>query len=119
MDHENVSLWHGSQKGNLVAANTISTLIVKEVAIMADNQSVSQAIGGLFRAIRNRVVNKKWWKTLLWICWFILAVAAISSVFGSLQEYESRPALTCGVVFVILLLIGAICWRRGRSATSA
>ena len=86
---------------------------------MAENQSISQAIGGLFRAIWNHVANTKWWKTLLWICWFILAVAAISSVFGSLHEYESRPALTYGVVFVILLIIGAICWRRGRSATSA
>ena len=86
---------------------------------MAEIQSISQAIGGLFRAIGNHVANTKWWKTLLWICWFILAVAAISSIFGSLQEYESRPALTYGVVFVILLIIGAICWRRGRSATSA
>jgi uncharacterized membrane protein YfcA len=92
---------------------------MKEVAIMAENQSVSQAIGGLFRAIWNHVANKRWWKTLLWFCWFVLAVATISAVFGSFQEYESRPALTYGVVFVILLIIGALCWRRGRSARDA
>jgi hypothetical protein len=92
---------------------------MKEATIMADNQSVSQAVGGLFRAIGNHVAHTKWWKTLLWICWFVLTVAMLSAVFGSLQEYESRPALTYGVAFVILLIIGGISWRRGRSATGA
>ncbi|MGO9116459.1 MAG: hypothetical protein ACLQPD_02490 [Desulfomonilaceae bacterium] len=86
---------------------------------MAEIKPIPQAIGDLFRAIWNHVANTKWWKTVLWICWFILAVAALSAIFGSFQEYESRPALTYGAVFIILLIIGAISWRKGRSSTSA
>lgn len=82
---------------------------------MAENQSVSNALAALLKAAWNRLASKDWWKALLWIVWFIVVVSMICAVFGSMREYEPRAALMYGIVFLFVLVIGGICFKKGRT----
>jgi hypothetical protein len=82
---------------------------------MTGSQSFLSAIGAVVKAAWNRLASKDWWKALLWGVWFIVALSMIWAVFGSMREYEPRAALMYGIVFLILIIIGGICFRKGRA----
>jgi hypothetical protein len=86
---------------------------------MAQELTVTQGLNEFLRAIGRHVARTKWWQTILWIIWIVLTVSALSAVFGSINEYETRPAWVYGIVFLVLLILGfVLMWRRGSSGQS-
>ena len=81
---------------------------------MAEQITISEAIKNLFKAIAYRFNATRWWKTILWIIWFILAVGFLIAVFESVGEYETRASLMYGIIVIILLGVGAWAafWKR-------
>lgn len=82
---------------------------------MAEHQYVSSALAAVVKTAWKRLASKDWWKVLLWIVWLVLAISMISAVCGSMREYEPRAAMMYGIVFLILLVIGGMCFKKGRS----
>ena len=86
---------------------------------MAQDLTVAQSLNEFLHAIGRHVARTKWWKTILWIIWFVLTVSALSAVFGSINEYETCPAWAYGIVFLVLLILGLVLmWRRGSPGQS-
>ena len=81
---------------------------------MSNHITVSGATINLFKAIGYRFQSTRWWKTILWIIWFVLAIGFLSAFFESVGEYENRASAMYGIVFLILLGIGAgaAFWKR-------
>ena len=84
---------------------------------MAETNTVIGATKDLLKAIGYRIKNTKWWKTVLWVVGFVLAIGFLWSSVASIGEYEPRAAVIYGVIFLILLILGTLAaFRKPHSA---
>ena len=75
---------------------------------MAETNTVIGATKNLFKAIGYKINQTKWWKTVLWVVGFVLAIGFLWSSVASIGEYEPRAAVMYGVIFIILLMLGIV-----------
>ncbi len=68
--------------------------------------TISGALKGLTAAIVYSISATTWWKLLIWLVWFVAAIAFLDAVFASFAESEPRAAVLYGIVFLILLALG-------------
>jgi len=86
---------------------------------MAETNTVIGATKDLLKAIGYRIKNTKWWKTVLWVVGFVLAIGFLWSSVASIGEYEQRAAVIYGVIFLILLMLGIVAAFRKPHSTRA
>ena len=75
---------------------------------MTETNTVAGATKDLFNAIGDRINKTKWWKTVLWVVGFVLAIGFLWSSVASIGEYEPRAAVMYGSIFLILLILGTV-----------
>ena len=86
---------------------------------MAETNTVVSATKDLRKAIGYRIKKTKWWKTVLWVVGFVLAIGFLWSSVASIGEYEPRAAVIYGVIFLILLMLGIVAAFRKPHSTRA
>jgi len=85
---------------------------------MSEDITIARAMKQLTKAVGNRFKIDRLFKTALWITWLILAVAFLSAVFGSIEEYEPQAALGYGIILLILLAVAAVAGLNGRTSSA-
>lgn len=56
------------------------------------------------------VEKRPWYEWLLWGAWLLAEVFILQNAIASGREIESRAALIFWVMFVVLLIGGAVVW---------